>query len=299
MHTVHAVFHDSFARLSPASSTQNPTSLAKTQESICLSCSTQSHDRNQRLIGHILFSSFFNNFGLLNKSGMHSCCQHKVESFSYSAIVELLRAVWNSLQRLLCCCSCVKIGWFSITQFLCKTDTWVLNPKSNNFGQNARIDVLVIFNSSYCRLVGQVLFYFFSTALGFWTSLEICNIFKGATSCWQEQHKVESFSSNSSGIVDLLRAVWHALQRLLCCCSCVKIGWFSITQFLCKTDTWVLNPKSNKFGQNARIDLLVIFNSSYCRLVGQVLFYFFQQLWASERVWNAFLLSAQGGIIQL
>ena len=31
-----------------------------------------------------------------------------------------------------------------------------------------------IFNSSYCRLVGQILF---STTLGFWTSLESCNIF--------------------------------------------------------------------------------------------------------------------------
>ena len=161
---------------------------------------------------------------------MHSCCQHKVESFSYSAIVDLLRAVWNSLQRLLCCCSCVKIGWFSITQFLCKTDTCVLNPKSNNFGQNARIDVLVIFNSSYCRLVGQVLFYFFSTALGFWTSLEICNIFKGATSCWQEQHKVESFSSNSSGIVDLLRAVLTWLSIAGACTTssgipCLYFAW--------------------------------------------------------------------------
>ena len=100
-----------------------------------------------------------------------------------------------------------------------------------------------IFNSSYCRLVGQVLF---STTLGFWTSLESCNIFKDATSCWQEQHKMESFSS--SAMVDLLRAVWNALQRFLCCCSCVMDlhahGSCSITQFLCTTDTWVLNPKS-------------------------------------------------------
>ena len=113
----------------------------------------------------------FNNFGLLNISGMHSCCQHKVESFSSSAIVDLLRAVWNSLQRLLCCCSCVKIDLHahsscSITQFLCTTDTWVLNPKSNNFGQNSRIDLLVIFNSSYCRLVGQLLLVLFFNNFG-------------------------------------------------------------------------------------------------------------------------------------
>ena len=48
----------------------------------------------------------------------------------------------------------------------------------------------------------------------------------------------------------------------------------------------MLNPKSNNFGQNARIDVLVIFNSSCCRLVGQVLLYFFQQPWASEQVWK-------------
>ena len=82
------------------------------------------------------------------------------------------------------------------------------STQNHNFGQDSRIDLLVIFNSSCCRLVGQLLS---PTTLDFWTSLECLlvgkdlnlsssNIFKGATAS-QDQHKVESFSSNSSGTV--------------------------------------------------------------------------------------------------
>ena len=148
---------------------------------------------------------------------------------------------------------------------------WYLGaqPKIHNFGRDSKNDLLVIFNSRYCRLVGQVLFQQLCLLVGKDLNLSIRNIFKGATSCWQDEHRVESFSS--SAIVDLLRAVWNALQRLLWC-------WSTCTQFMqhytIPLHDWYLGAqaKIHNFGRDSKNDLLVIFNSRYCKLVGQVLF---------------------------
>ena len=67
-------------------------------------------------------------------------------------------------------------------------------------------------------------------------------------------------------------------------------------KWFCKAETCAQHNLQNErcaressnwnFGQDPRINLLVIFNSSNCRPTT----YFCQQLWMLERIWNAFLL---------
>ena len=166
-----------------------------------------SHYRNQRLIGQVLFSTTFDFWTSLE------CLLVVRTRWNHSVLVQFLtycgqsgmlfKDPWTYMHTV----HAALHNSFARLTLGCPT-------QNHNFGQSSRIDLLVIFNSSYCRLIGQVLF---STKLDFWTSLECllggkdlnlssCNIFKGATA-WQDQHKVESFSSNSSGIVALLAAL--------------------------------------------------------------------------------------------
>ena len=231
MHDFHAAFHDSFARLIPGFSTQNlhkfnlywgmlhswkfsNCSFSPHSRIYLLVIFNSSHSRNQKLIGQVQY--FSTTLGFWTSP---ECLLVVSTRCNHSVLVQLTYCGQSGMPRT----SVVLVlsqNWPTCTQFMqhytIPLHDWYLGaqPKIHNFGQNSRIDLLVIFNSSYCRLVSQVLF---PTTLDFWTSLECllvgkdfnlssCNIFKGATACWQDQHTVESFSSNSSGIVALLLA---------------------------------------------------------------------------------------------
>ena len=180
-----------------------PTILAKTQESTCLSSSTPSYCR---LVGQASFYFVSGNFGLLNISGMRSCCQHKVESFSYSAIVDLLRAVWNSLQRLLCCCSWSQ-NWL-IQHYTIPLQDWYLRaqPKIQQFWPKCRESMwgLVIFNSSYCRLARPQ--YFFTLFQQLWASERV---WKTATSLRAQHHAGKSSTRWNHSVLILVEVLTY------------------------------------------------------------------------------------------
>ena len=241
MHPFHAAFQYSFARLILGFSTQNlhkfnlywgmlhswkfsNCSFSPHSRINLLVIFNSSHSRSQKLIGQVQhFSATLGFWTSLE-------CRTK---WNHSVLVQLLTYCGQSGMPFKDFCAAAPQNWPTCTQFMqhytIPLHDWHLGapPKIHNFGQDSKIDLLVIFNSSYCRLVGQVLF---STTLGFWTSLESCNIFKGATSCWQEQHKMESFSSNSSGIALLL-----AVLNLTIDCRSLRNQLWNPLPVLCLT----------------------------------------------------------------
>ena len=230
--TVHTAFHDLFARLIPGFSTQNlhnfnlhwgmlhswkfsKGNFGQDSRIHLLVIFNSSHYRNQRLIGQVLFSTKLDFWTSLE------CLLVVRTRWNHSVLVQFLTYCGQSGMPFKDFCGAAPASKLTCMQTVSAALhnsfarlTLGCSTQNHNFGQSSRIDLLVIFNSSHCRLVGQLLF---STKLDFWTSLECllggkdlnlssCNIFKGATA-WQDQHKVESFSSNSSGIVALLLAV--------------------------------------------------------------------------------------------
>jgi len=210
MHPFHAAFQYSFARLILGFSTQNlhkfnlywgmlhswkfsNCSFSPHSRIYLLVIFNSSHSRNQKLIGQVQY--FSTTLGFWTSP---ECLLVVSTRCNHSVLVQLTYCGQSGMPRT----SVVLVlsqNWPTCTQFMqhytIPLHDWYLGaqPKIHNFGRDSKNDLLVIFNSRYCRLVGQVLFQQLCLLVGKDLNLSIRNIFKA-----------ESFSSNSSGIALLL-----------------------------------------------------------------------------------------------